>query len=207
MRKRTKPSNEKSVSPKQKTDNSCTGLKASIGTAPHDRGAFIRDLSSLYDLYRTTAQNERYYAAKLKTFRAWGLYLDIAPAVLAPSCLGSWAFFKEGPGAYVWTVIAALAGILSVVKPFLQLSKGIERYSKLYKAYSDLYFDLKRMVEDVKYTRSFSGEMKRTLNSSRDRHKALSGDDPCRDKKLENRCFDEVCAQIPVENLWTPPND
>jgi hypothetical protein len=101
---------------------------------------------------------------------------------------------------------ACVATVFAVLKPILQLSKEIERYSKLHIGYCSLYFDLNALVEEVKLTGSFTKEMLKEQKQAYDRHKNLSlqvqgeGGD-----KLVRKCMAEVNRQIPPESLWMPP--
>lgn len=95
--------------------------------------------------------------------------------------------------------------MIAVLKPILQFSKEIERYSRLHIGYCGLYFDLKVLVEEVKLARSFTKEMIKEQKQTYDRHKNLSLQiNDKEDDKLVRKCMVEVNRQIPKESLWMP---
>jgi hypothetical protein len=131
--------------------------------------------------------------------------LEISLAVGTSGTIGAWAFWKTGYGQYAWTAVAGLAAILAVLKPILALPKPIERYTKLFAGYSDLYYDLEQISNEVKITGALSRDTLKSYNRALDRFRKLSIDDDAKpDEKLRRKCFEEVLRAIPASMLWMP---
>src|SRR5258708_4278267 len=106
-------------------------------------------LKQIYDLYRTGLLNQLYYADRLNAYQQKNKWVEITQAIGTSSALGAWSIFKDGAGSHAWVVIAGVATIISIIKPFLQWSKEIEKYGQLSIGYTGLYLDLKRIVAQI----------------------------------------------------------
>lgn len=162
-------------------------------------------LLQLYRTYRTALLNRKYYASRLTSYRRWNLTLEIALAIGTSGTIGAWAVWKDGNGKYVWTYVAGLAALLAVLKPLLALPKQIERYTKLFAGYSDLFYDLEQFSNEARINKTFNRDMLKSYNRALDRYRKLStDDDPTPDEKLRRRCYEEVLNEIPASSLWIP---
>jgi hypothetical protein len=149
--------------------------------------------------------NRKYYACRLTTYRRWNLAFEIALAVGTSGTIGAWAIWKNGDGQYVWTFIAGAAAILALLKPILTLPKQIERYTRLFSGYSDLFYDLEQLSSEARITKSLSKEMIKSYGRSLDRYRKLAGDDDAQpDEPLRRKCYEEVLKEIPTAGLWVP---
>lgn len=162
-------------------------------------------LLQLYRTYRTASLNRKYYACRLITYRRWNLALEIALALGTSGTIGAWAIWTVGYGKYAWAAIAGLAAILALLKPILALPKQIERYTKLFAGYSDLFYDLEQISDDVRISGLLSKETSKSYGRALDRFRKLSTDDDAKpNEKLRRRCYDEVLREIPASTLWLP---
>jgi len=162
-------------------------------------------LLQLYRTYRTALLNRKYYACRLTLYRRWNLGLEIALAVGTSGTIGAWAVWKNGTGQYLWTFIAGAAAILALLKPILALPKQIERYTRLFSGYSDLFYDLEQLSNDARISRSLSKEMIKSYGRSLDRYRKLAGEDDAQpDQYLRRKCYEDVLKEIPASGLWVP---
>jgi len=173
----------------------------------------LRDsVEIIYDLYRKALFNRKYYGDRLAAFKKGNTILEIAIAI--GTALGAGGlffgvgglFFWEGPtGHSVWGVVALVAVMLAVIKPFLQLPSRIEAYSKMFASYSTMYADLGGIVSEIRAHRHLSPEMWKLYSDARLHDGWLSVDDDPRpsSKKLE-RYQDAVNQEIPDDRLWVP---
>jgi hypothetical protein len=167
---------------------------------------FVTRLLALYSFYRTVLMNEKYYGYQLQFYKRWNRYSEIAVAVATSASIGAWKFWQTDVGREAWLVIASVATVVAVLKPILQLSKEIERYSKLHIGYCGLYFDLSALVDEVKVAGAFTREMMKEQKQAYERHKNLSLQlDGKESDRLVRKCMAEVNRQIPKETLWMPP--
>lgn len=161
-------------------------------------------LLRLYDAYRTSLLNVKYYGYKLKWTTRANRGMEIVIAIAASSVSG-WAIWRSDAGSGVWTVIAGAAAVLVVIKPFLPFSKNIATYSKLYAGHNSNFLTLKDVVETVAIQKRFTRDAERELNNVLKRHRELSAfDDPSPSPKFVDRLQTEVNAQIPADSLWCP---
>jgi hypothetical protein len=149
---------------------------------------------------------EKYNSARLDGHRRLNTGIDIGLAIAAPSAAGSWAIWQSGLGAYVWTVIAAVGGLVAIVKPFLQLPQKVDQYSKTRTGYSDLYFDLLQLARDVSATRNITEAEwnDKYVDASTRFQKLAADDDPVEKEKLLDRCVEAARKEIERENFWLP---
>ena len=164
-------------------------------------------LRQIYNLYRTALLNKLYYAAQLSKYRAANKYLEIIVAVgTSSTSIGAWAVWNTHNGRYWWAALAGVATLVSVVKPFFALPAEIERHTKLYAGFTELYYDLNKVVEKIRREKNVNQEMRTILENSGERLKTLAtSDDPKPNEKLRRACTERVNLQIPVKDLWIPP--
>jgi len=173
--------------------------------ASSDMSILSSFLSELYDQYRTAMLNRIYYGARLANFKRWNLAHEIAIAIGTSSALAAWAIWQTDTGVKVWAIITGLAAILSILKPILQISKQIERYSKLFAGHGDVLFDLEALIIKVRNTKEITKEIENIFKQSLSRIKTLAPqDDPKPIRKLLNQCYAEVNKQVPADSLWIP---
>lgn len=162
-------------------------------------------VKNVYSVYRTALMNRKYYGYRLASVKRWNFWLEIGILVGTSTTVGSWAIWKAPPGVNVWGAVAGLATLAVIIKPVLNLSSSVERYTKLFVGHGDGYYDLKKMVADLARTQVYSNDTDKIFKSVLDRLQALaSEDDPKPDQKLCRRCFEEVKREVAVDSLWWP---
>lgn len=156
--------------------------------------------------YRTALMNRRYYGYRLSVVKTWNAILEIVIALGTSSAVGAWAIWKlTSAGENVWAALAGLATVFAVVKPFLNLSKHVEKYSKLFVGHGDVYYDLKIITTELARVGDYTDKMHEAFGRALERIKQLAPeDDPKINKKLRRRFFEDVKKEIPVESLWWP---
>ena len=163
---------------------------------------------AINDGYRTAAMNRQYYACRLTTTQRLVTTLDVVAAVAASGTIAAWASWQTGAGATLWKALAGFAAVVTTVKPFLRLSKDVERYSELVIGYAAVYFDLKQLVEDVRTEQSLSEASWSRYQAVRQRTKDLGiKDDLVPKKRLHRRCYEQVKKEIPQDTLWWPSEE
>ena len=149
--------------------------------------------------------NRRYYGCRLQAAKHWNLFFEIVTALASSATIAAWTFWRTGPGVYSWQVLAALSAVCAVIKPFLGLSKEIERYSELVAGYSVLFYEMKQLLEDVRAADGISDDLWARYQAGRSRMKELGVKDDARPKRrLHTRCYEETKRQITTAELWWP---
>jgi hypothetical protein len=163
-------------------------------------------VKAINNTYRTALMNRKYYGYRLSLMKTWNVVLEIIIAVGTSSAVGAWAIWKStSVGENTWAILAGLATLFAVVKPFLNLSKHVEKYTKLFVGHGDVYYDLQTIATDLARVRDYTDEMHEAFKRALERIKKLAlDDDPKINEKLRKRYFEEVNKEIPVGSLWWP---
>jgi hypothetical protein len=162
-------------------------------------------LKALYNTYRTSYMNKKYYGYRLNTVQKWTTVTEIIIAVGTSSSIGGLAFFQAGVLKDVWGLMSALVAIVAIIKPVLQLNKQVERYSRLFTGHSNLFYDLDLLVIEATQKKRFTPEMEASFQKATLRFKELAVDDDLdTNDRLLQRCFEETNEDLPAENLWLP---
>jgi len=163
----------------------------------------ISRLKRIYDDYRTALMNTKYYAHRLRTYRRWNLTIECCLAIGTSGAIGAWAIWNDSIGMHIWAVMTGCVTLLAILKPILQFSAHIERYSKLHSSYSVLFHDIKRLVSDIDMNGSVTQDIVKSLRHAEERFKSLApDDDPNPSKTLLEKYYNEVIAEIPAQDLW-----
>jgi hypothetical protein len=161
------------------------------------------ELNHLYDMYRTALLNRKYYGHRLVKCRAIARWTDIGLALAAASTVGAWAVWQTPLGQSAWQLIGALAVVLAVAKPFLNLPADTERYSRLFTSHGSIYSSLGRIVSDVERLHAFGPSAKLSYAAALERFdEVCKEDDPAPSRRLLKRCFDEVKKELPPSRFW-----
>jgi membrane protein YdbS with pleckstrin-like domain len=87
--------------------------------AGRSKSADERLLEQVYDHYRDTLLNRKYYASRLTRVRRQSRAIEIALALAAPGAVVGWAIWHTAAGERVWSVVAAAIIVITVVKPLM----------------------------------------------------------------------------------------
>jgi len=163
-------------------------------------------VKAVNDEYRTALMNRKYYGYRLDRVATWNRVMEIVVALGTSSAIGAWVIWKSTSyGQIAWAVLAGLAVVVAIIKPILNLSKDIERYTRLFIGHGDVSYDLQTIIDDLPRVGDYTTEMDGVFHRARNRiGKLATDDDPAIDEKLRRRCFDEVKREIPADKLWWP---
>lgn len=166
-------------------------------------------LSAIYDLQCRSALNREYYGILLTRTQRKNTILEILIALgTAGSGISGLALFEYQVGKLAWASITAAATILAVIKPVVQYSKKIERLSRLFSGYAEIYVSLSIAVSKIKISCELTPEVSGIFEAASERYVELSReDDPMPNRKLLKRCEYTVRQQHPPERAWYPRTD
>lgn len=160
----------------------------------------------VYDLYRTSLMNKKFYAHHLLVLSRWNLIFEIAIALGASgSGVAGYAFFDTPNGKFIWAPIALAAAVLATLKPIFGLSGKIQKYTELWSGYNANFISLKRLVSEIRDRKYYAPEHRERFNVAYDRHEKLSSMDvvfPSR--KLLTELQKEVIDELPTNSFWWP---
>jgi len=160
---------------------------------------------AINDDYRTAAMSRLYYACRLRYVRRINLAFELTIAIAGSATIATWNIWTTGILATLWKILGATAAVLAVIKPLANFSKRIERYSALVADYGGMFFDLDRLILEMKADRNVSDELWARFLGIHQRTKGLGiRDDPVPRKRLHRKCFETINIQIPATFLWWP---
>jgi hypothetical protein len=166
-------------------------------------------LEYIYDAYRTALLNRKYFDRMRSRYRSLITSADVVIAIGAGSAsygIASLAIFGTLPGKYVWLVVSAVATVLSAIKPVLKIGDKIDNYSKLHAGHSNIYSELKDIVEEIRVSKSITADLQKRYDSSKKLVKELGAkEDFSRNLKLIRKLQREVNEEIRPDLLWVPP--
>ena len=161
----------------------------------------------IYNLFRTSKLNEKYYSHKIKAYDTWNTIFEITIAFTAPGGTISALWFWSSPiGSYIWKIFLVIAAIVSLVKPFFKLTDKIKNIQECLSGYRVLTFDLKEMINDMIEKQKYDQEIKNRYKEATKRVRELilksPEDKPCR--KLIRRYTNEVNTELENFNFYIP---
>jgi hypothetical protein len=168
--------------------------------------ARYRAVHNLYDTYHKVCVNRKYYSYRLETLKQWNTVIEVLIAIGVSSSSVSAAVLLAGDiGNAAWGILGGVVSILAIVKPFLQLPKQIERYSRLFVGNNAATFELKKLVDEVQERRALTPEIEVKYAAALERLRDVEVDeDPIQNKRLITRFEAEVNADVPEKKLWSP---
>ena len=164
-------------------------------------------LKYIYNSYRTALLNRKYYGERLNFFQKANFWMEILIAVGAAGSSGiaGLAIWGTITGQYAWLGVSATATVLGVLKPIFQLGRHIEKCTNAHAGHTNVYFDLRAIVEDIEVSKALPPKLVEKYQSIRKRIINLGGlDDPKPRKNLIRKLQAEVNSEIPPESLWVP---
>ena len=160
------------------------------------------ELKWLYDRFRDAHYNAFYYGEALSSERRKNRRFEIAVAFTTPGAIGGLVAFG---GTQEVVALGVGASILAAVKPILNISDNIQRYTRLFNSYKEVAAELKLLVEKVRSDQDFTEEARLRLLSQAKRMGDLDAlDDPKMDTIREKECYDRVNKMFPPSYFWHP---
>src|SRR5260370_27215312 len=93
----------------------------------------IGEFDAIYEAYKQTLLEEKYYANRLTFLRNINTLYEIVIAIGTSTAIAGWAAFQQVPlGKTSWAIFSGVVTVLVILKPILQIPKQIEEYTNLY---------------------------------------------------------------------------
>jgi hypothetical protein len=170
-----------------------------------DKDIMTAKATLVYDLHRTALLNQKYYGQRLARYKRWNLVFEITLALSGSGFLASLALFQGAAESRLWQGLVAVAAILVILKPLLGLAGNIDKYSRLFTVYSELFYELGYISSEIKIAQAYTGEVDRLHRRARARFDSMAReDDPQPSRKFLRRLQQEVNAQLPADRMWVP---
>jgi hypothetical protein len=160
----------------------------------------------IYNEYRTSCLNAKYYGCRLHSVQRTNFWLEVVVAAGTSAGIGGLTLLQSEPAHSIWTVIAAVSAVLAIVKPVANLSAKLSKYARLYGEYAKLTATIRTVVENITVTKDFLPEDERVYRSAQATFSELAkDDDPRPSRRLLTKLQNEVNNEISPETLWLPP--
>ena len=104
----------------------------------------------LYDEYRTSLMNAKYYGQRLRWLKLTSIASDVIVALAASAAFAGFAIWKASPGAVLLSIILGASALISAARPVLRLPDKIDRYSKLHYGYLEVYYRIQAITADMR---------------------------------------------------------
>ena len=126
--------------------------------------------------------------------------------ITASSAIAKFAIWKTEAGSFVWSVIAGIAVILAVIKPFMKLTDRIKRIENVLTKYRLIKHEFGILRIDINEKKCYNDEHKKILRDLLLKEKELIEKQPENyiSNRLRNICTEEVIKEYPVENFFIP---
>jgi hypothetical protein len=162
-------------------------------------------LIKLYDTYRTCLMKAKYYGHKLKSFRRLNVWMDIITALAASSALTGQAIMKTPIGLNFASVLLVASAVIAILKPIFKIGEAIDRYSKLFNGYNNLFYRIEGLTDDIRRSNTFTVEYGQKAVDIFDNFRELQQQgDSEENRKRMLKYQDEVDRAIPFDRLWLP---
>ncbi|WP_315720144.1 MULTISPECIES: hypothetical protein [unclassified Bradyrhizobium] len=164
-------------------------------------------LTEIYNLLCRSALNKEYYGRRLHKTQTLSDVLEILIAVgtTGSGVSGIAAFTIEPYGRWIWGFLASASALLAVAKPIIQISKRIERLTRLYVGHTDNYTNLLILVSRIRRHGGLNDEMMNLFETAEARFLELAKeDDPHPDRHLLQQCESMIRERHPPQSAWYP---
>jgi hypothetical protein len=170
-------------------------------------------LSEVYNLYRASLLNEKYYARKLSWMKCIKLSIDITIAISLGGGASGLVISNGISGWlvntylwFLWPIITLSGAVLLAVRRSLPIKQKIKLYSRFHDGHKDNYLGLKNLVNRINIEHGFSRDMEKTYQEIDKTYRKLESKDTTQrtNTRLIKRLEVKVDAKIPSETLWWP---
>ncbi len=165
--------------------------------------------SPVWDVYnelRTARLNVLCYERQYGTLTTLNTTMEYLLAVLTSSSVAGFWFWKNETGDFIWKILGVIAVVLAIGKPILNLNAKIREKGETVSVYQNLYQNFLRLKIAISqegiYGPSQKKEFEDLLKKKTDvvnKHKG-----GIVSKRLCNKCYSQVTAELPVENFFIP---
>jgi hypothetical protein len=162
-------------------------------------------LGDIYKDYRNICLNKKYYAYRLRQTQKLNFWYEIILAIGTSGTVAGWAIWQQPNWQPVWIAIGAVVAICSVIKPIINFSADIERFTTLETKFNALQIDFETLCFDIKRKKNLDESLIKLYKEIREKLKDFGvKEDSAPPIKLLRRLQKEVNQEIPASSLWSP---
>lgn len=161
---------------------------------------------NVYDSLRTISLNDKYYSRRIVFYDRINFWLEIIIAISTSTSIAKFAIWKTETGSLIWTLIAGLAVLLAIIKPFMKLTDRIKRIENVLTKYRLIKHEFGILRIDISEKNSYNDEHKNKLRELLAKEEELIEKQPENyiSKRLIKKCTNEVNKEYPTDNFFIP---
>lgn len=160
----------------------------------------------IYDEYRTARLNVKINEYKLANYKNWNFLIEFILALTASSSVASFWFWQNEIGQTVWKYLFVVTAILAVLKPMLNLSGNIQKFSEILTDFKSLEHDFHKLAilinQQQRYDPEFKDQFYYLLDQKRFINQKNSEETIRKSKKREFE--DQVISELPANIFYIP---
>jgi hypothetical protein len=157
----------------------------------------------VYDEYRTARFNVYYYEKKLSVIKRWNFSIELIIALSVPSIAGLW-FWETAAGGFMWKTIAALAALLAIVKPLINLSDKIQQNDEVLTKWRVLHGEFQKLTISISQYRKYDEKMREQFLRLLETKTTIKEPPEAGNDKLSMNCFKQVQEELPLDKFFEP---
>lgn len=160
----------------------------------------------IYDEYRTARLNVKINEYRLAIYKRWNFGIEFILALTASSSVASFWFWQSPTGQVAWKYLFVLTAILAVMKPMLNLSGKIQKFSEILTNFKSLEHDFHKLTilinQQQRYDPEFKDQFYYLLDQKRFINQKTDEGSIRKSKKLEFE--DQVANELPATIFYIP---
>jgi hypothetical protein len=114
----------------------------------------------IYDEYRTACLNVKINKYQLSKFRMWNFVIEFILALTASSSFAGFWFWNNETGQIMWKFFLLTTAILAILKPLLNLSGKIQKFSEVLTDFKSLEHDFHKLTILINQQQRYDPEFK-----------------------------------------------
>lgn len=165
---------------------------------------------AVYDLYRRSRIEVKYYAARIEHLRTQSLAMDAVLAVSIPAAIVAAVW----PGNHaltdaLWKFFAAAAVLVALAKPLLGSFLNIRKRERALEEYGALARELHSLTVQIRAEKAYGPQARATFAEIGRRYGALLRRrvEHIEDRRLRQHCAAQADRELPREVFYVPPAD
>jgi hypothetical protein len=161
----------------------------------------------IYDLYRDSRFSVLYYSEKLNWYKGLNSFIEIVLAITtSSSAVAALWLWNTSLGQEIWKYVLVVSAILAIIKPVIRLTEKVQQYEEVLTGYRSLENDLKIIVIQIKQSKKYGTPHRTKLMEALLRQGELQKKNPEAkpEKKLQDRCRQQVAEELPAEHFFIP---
>lgn len=149
----------------------------------------------------------KFYSRRKVWLARVSVTMDIVLAMTAPtSTLTGFFIWDTVVGKWLWSVLALVAAVVAVVKPFLRLTGHIEDLNRLIGIYEVLDYELGELKITISQDRDYGEEHRKRFDAIREQKKETLtiAYEPDPGRRAKRELLAEVDEELPEEAFYYP---